>query len=170
VAPSEEIPPGYVAVARVLGAWGPRGELKVEPLAPADALRPGREVTVGGETTSIQGAGRSGRWMRLRLTGIAERQAAAGLRGEYLLVREDDLGALPEGQYYRFQLIGLRVVSNEGREMGRVGEVLSSPENDVFVVQGPVGELLLPATDEVIEEIDLESGTVTIEIIPGLLP
>ena len=63
-------------------------------MAPADALRPGREVTVGGETTSIQGARRSGRWMRLRLTGIAERQAAAGLRGEYLLVREDDLGAL----------------------------------------------------------------------------
>ena len=159
-----------MAVARVLGAWGPRGELKVEPLAPTEALSAGQEVMLAGRRAAIQSSGRSGRWMRLSLSGITSREAAAASRGEYLLVREEELAPLPEGQFYRFQLIGLRVVSNDGSEMGRISEVLSSPENDVFVVEGPLGELLLPATDEVIEEIDLGAGTVRIEIVPGLLP
>jgi 16S rRNA processing protein RimM len=125
---------------------------------------------VAGERRTIESA----RWQKgmvyLRLSGIEDREAAAELRGRLLAIAESELEPLPEGQYYRFQLIGLTVISTGGEELGRVTEVLSTGANDVYVVSGDRGELLLPATDEVVREIDLQSGRMLIEALPGLLP
>jgi 16S rRNA processing protein RimM len=166
----EEIRPGYVAVGRVLGGWGIRGELKVEPLAPEAAFAPGRTVSAHNRAHAIESSRRSGRFLRVKLATVDSREDALALRGAYLEAAEADLPPLPEGQYYRFQLIGLAVSSLEGRELGRVVDVLSTPENDVYVVNGPTGEVLLPAVDDVIRDVNLEEGAIKIEIIPGLLP
>ena len=148
-----------------------RGAVKVFPLADSRELfAPGRGVTVSGQRRVIASA----RWQKgmvyLRLSGIEDREAAAELRGRLLAIAESELEPLPEGQYYRFQLIGLAVVSTDGEELGRVTEVLSTGANDVYVVRGDRGELLLPATDEVVREIDLEGGRMFVEALPGLLP
>jgi 16S rRNA processing protein RimM len=166
----DEVAPGHVAVARVLGAWGLRGALKVEPLAQKEALAPGKTVYIAAETHEIREAQRSGRFVRLTLTGIETREAAAALRDKALEVAESDLEPLPEGQYYRFQLLGLRVVGAGGEDLGRVTDVFAAPENDVYVVQGESGEVLIPAVDDVVQNIDLEAGQITVEIVHGLLP
>ena len=166
----DEILAGYVAVGRVLNAWGIRGELKIEPLAPESVLGAGHSVSIAGRDYAIEFSGRSGRFVRLKITGVDTRQDAQQLRGAYLQAPEEDLKPLPEGEYYRFQLIGLAARSVDGRELGRVVEVLSTPENDVYVVKGPDGEVLIPAVDDVVQDIDLTDGTISIEIIPGLLP
>ena len=167
----EEVPPGYVAIGRVGAPWGVRGAVKVSPLADSRELfAPGRGVTVSGQRRVIASA----RWQKglvyLRLSGIEDREAAAELGGRLLAIAESELEPLPEGQYYRFQLIGLSVVSTDAEELGRVTEVLSTGANDVYVVRGDRGEILLPATDEVVREIDLESGRMLIDVLPGLLP
>ncbi len=166
----DEVTPGYVAIGRLLGVRGIRGELKVEPLSPESILKPGRVVTVNGQKRQIEHSRASGRLMYLKLAGIDTREAAQALRGAYLQVRERDLDALPEGEYYRFQLIGLAVRALDGRELGRVTDVLSAPENDVYLVSGPAGEVLIPAVDDVVRNVDVENGAITIEIVPGLLP
>jgi 16S rRNA processing protein RimM len=165
----DKVTAGHVAVARVLGASGVRGALKVEPLAPKSVLAPGRKVVVERQAREIQDAQSSGKFLRLRLAGIEDREAAVSLRDRLLQVPEADLEPLPEGQYYRFQLIGLRVVGTGGETLGRVTNVLAAPENDVYVVQGDGGEALIPAVDDVVQKIDLERREITIEIIPGLL-
>jgi 16S rRNA processing protein RimM len=167
----EEVPPEYVAIGRVGAAWGVRGAVRVLPLTDRrEQLAAGRTVTVAGERRTIESA----RWQKgmayLRLSGIDDREAAAELGGRLLSIPESELEPLPEGQYYRFQLIGLSVVSRDGEELGRVTEVLSTGANDVYVVRGERGELLLPATDEVVREIDLETGRMLIDVLPGLLP
>jgi 16S rRNA processing protein RimM len=86
-----------------------------------------------------------------------------------VLAREDSLPTLPEGEFYRFQLLGLRVVSTEGQELGTIEDVFSTPENDVYVVRGESGEVLIPAVEDVVTAIDLEARLVTVEVIPGLL-
>ncbi|MBI2913162.1 MAG: 16S rRNA processing protein RimM [Chloroflexi bacterium] len=160
-----------MAVGRVLAPWGFRGDLKVEPLAgPPDPLLPGRSVAVAGRTIAIERLRRRGRFLCLKLSGIDDRQAADTLRGEYLSLTEGDLAPLAEGEYYRFQLIGLSVRSTEGEPLGRVVRVLTTPGNDVFVVEGPLGEVLIPAIEDVVKEVDLDSGTMTVEVVPGLLP
>jgi 16S rRNA processing protein RimM len=166
---SREIPEGFVAVARVLGAWGVRGEVSVEPMAASGVLVAGREVTVGGQETRIERVGRSGAKVRLKLADVRDREAAAALRGEWVLAREESLPPLPEGEYYRFQLLGLRVVTSDGREPGVIEDVFSTPENDVYVVRGESGEVLVPAVEDVVLDIDLARGVMTIEAIPGLV-
>jgi 16S rRNA processing protein RimM len=164
-----DVAPGHVAVGRVVAASGLRGHVKAEPLAPDAELAQGRSVSVNGREHVIESSRRRGRFIYVKLSGVDTREEAASLRGAYLQVREADLAALPAGQFYRFQLIGLAVRATDGRDLGRITEVISTPENDVFVVQGPLGEVLIPATDDVVRGIDLDERVATVEVIPGLL-
>ena len=167
----DDLHPGYVAVGRVLSPWGVRGDLKVEPLADLPSLlSPGRSVSVGSQTHTIQRSRRRGRLLHIKLSGIDDRDAAEALKDRYLQLPESELEPLREGQYYRFQLIGLSVRSSAGQTLGRVSRILTTPSNDVFVVDGPRGEILVPAIDDIVKEIDIEGGGMTIEVVPGLLP
>jgi len=174
----EEVAPGHVAVGRVLSPHGVRGEVKVQPLAGLPAgergvpqlLAPKRTVNVAGSLRTIQSVRGQGRFLYLKLSGIDDRTAALALRDRYLQVPESDLQPLGEGEYYRFQLVGLTVRTTQGEPLGRIVSVLSTPSNDVFVVQGPQGEVLVPATDDIVTTIDIPARTMTIEAVPGLLP
>lgn len=166
-----EVRPGYVAVGRVLAAWGLRGEVKVHPLTDRpDYFSPGRSLSLAGRPHTVEAS----RWRRgllyLKLSGIDDREAAQALRGEYLELPESELAPLGEGEYYRYQLIGLAVESSEGLPLGRVASILSTPSNDVFVVQGDLGEVLIPAVDEIVKEVDLAGGRIVVEVVPGVLP
>jgi 16S rRNA processing protein RimM len=166
----DEIRPGYVAVGRVLSAWGLRGELKIDPMAPDSTLATTRTVCVAGGDYAIERSLRSGRFVRLKIKGVDTREQARLLRGFYVQAAEVDLELLPEGEFYRFQLIGLAVRSLDGHDLGIIVDVLSTLENDVYVVNGPQGEVLLPAVEDVVRDVDLAARVMTIEVIPGLLP
>lgn len=165
----DDIAPGHVAVGRVLAASGLRGDVKVEPLAPDTEFARGRRVSINGRARVIDSSRRRERFVYVKLSGVEGREEAASLRGAYLQVPEGDLAALPDGQFYRFQLIGLTVRATDGGDIGRITDVISTPENDVFVVQGPLGEVLIPSTSDVVQKVDLADRTVTVEVIPGLL-
>jgi 16S rRNA processing protein RimM len=165
-----EIAPGYVAVGRIVGAWGVHGDLKVEPLAPAATLSPGRKVTVSGVERMIERSKKAGRFLSLKLAGIESREDARSLRGAYLEALERNLESPGEGEYYRFQLVGLSVRSSDGRDLGHVTDILSTAGNDVYIVQGPLGEILVPAIDDIVQIVDVEGGAITVEVVPGLLP
>jgi 16S rRNA processing protein RimM len=167
----EQAAPGYVAVGRVSTSWGVRGVAKVIPFVDKpERLAPGRTVTVSGRRHTIE----SSRWQKgiayLKLSGIDDRESAFALRGQLLTVPEDELEPLGEGEYYRFQLLGLAVESTVGAPLGRVTDVLTTGANDVYVVRGERGEILVPATDDIVKEIDLERGRMVIEDVPGLTP
>ena len=76
---------------------------------------------------------------------------------------------LAEDEYYAHQLIGLDVLTVDGQDLGRISDVLYTKANDVFVVLGPQGEILLPAIADVVEGVDLEKGLVTVRLMPGLI-
>ncbi|MDP9181125.1 MAG: ribosome maturation factor RimM [Chloroflexota bacterium] len=153
----------------MLGAWGLRGDLKVEPLAPPAAFKPGRTVYLGGNECTIERSRRTERLLYLKLSGIEGRERAADERGRYLLVPEATLDPPAEDTYYWFQLIGLHVVSTAGEELGQISEIITTGSNDVFVVRGPRGELLIPAIDDVVQEVDIPAARMLIEPIAGLL-
>jgi 16S rRNA processing protein RimM len=76
---------------------------------------------------------------------------------------------LPPGRYYRFELVGLTVRTRAGETLGRVTEVFATGSNDVIVVDGPGGEILLPAVESVLVEVSPERGELRVEVPPGLL-
>ena len=78
------------------------------------------------------------------------------------------LAPLAPGLYYHHQLIGLAVYTEEGEHLGELAEVLETGANDVYVVNGPQGELLLPVIADVIRGVDLEDHRLTVHLLDGL--
>ena len=94
---------------------------------------------------------------------------AEALRNTYLLVKKEDLGELPEGVYYIADLIGLDVYTEEGELLGKVDDIYSTGANDIYVIKDEEGkERLLPGIDEVIKNIDIDSGKITVNLLEGL--
>lgn len=167
----EEVPPGHVAVGRVANAWGVRGALKVIPLVDRrQQLAPGRRLTLAGESRIIESVQWRKGLVHLKLSGINDRETALTMREQLLTVSESDLESLNEDEYYRFQLVGLAVETTDGAALGELTEVISTGANDVYLVRGQRGDILVPATDDVVKAIDLEGGRMVIEEMPGLLP
>ena len=76
---------------------------------------------------------------------------------------------LPDGSYYGVELIGVRVVAETGGEpVGTLREVIATGSNDVYVVRGPDGEVLVPAIHDVVQDFDPVRRVLTIELIEGL--
>jgi 16S rRNA processing protein RimM len=146
-----------------------RGDLKVEPLAPSPTFKPGRTAFLDQTEYTIERSRSAARILYLKLAGIDDRERAAEERGRYLQVPETALDPPGDDTYYWFQLIGLRVVSTAGEELGEITEIITTGSNEVFVVRGPRGELLIPAIEDVVREVDVEGGRMVIEPIPGLL-
>jgi len=61
------------------------------------------------------------------------------------------------------------VLTPEGEDLGRIDDILQTGSNDVYVVHGSRGELLLPAIKQVVKTVDLDQGTMVVELMPGLL-
>jgi len=105
----------------------------------------------------------------LKLGGCDDRIAAEELRGMLVQIPIEEAVPLEEGEYYHFQLIGVRVETEAGKFLGRIVEVLETGANDVYVVRGPRGEMLLPAVEDVVLELDLDSKRMEVHLLPGML-
>lgn len=154
----------------MLRPHGIRGEIRVQSFSASGVnLRPGKFVYLDGERRRVDRARHDRDAWILRLRGLTTRNDVEGYRGALLEVPDDEVERESEDSYFLHELIGLRVVTKEGEELGRVVEVMQPGANDVYVVQGPYGEILVPAIGEVIERIDVAGGVMTITPLPGML-
>ena len=164
--------PRFLAIARVVKPWGVRGEIKLEVLTGfPDQIERLKRVYVGSKAVPHDVAHfhwHSGELL-LQLADVRDRNAAELLRGQLVQIPHEEAVPLKPGEYYERQIIGLHVTTTEGEPLGQVVEVLATGANDVYVVQGPRGQVLLPARVEVVRSIDLEAGTMTVTLLPGLI-
>jgi len=165
-----------LVVGRIGRAHGLRGEVSVEVRTDDPDLRfaPGAELDTDpaerGPLTVAGGRVQSGRLL-LSFEGVADRTAAEALRNTLLIV-EADPDQLPDDpeEFYDHQLVGLRVVTVDGLEVGTVAEMLHLPTQDVFAVRRPDGrEALIPFVARIVPEVDLGRGAVLVDPPPGLL-
>jgi len=88
-----------------------------------------------------------------------------------LLVAREDAIPLGENEYFICDVIGLKAVTDDGRELGEVKDVMETGANDVYIIsrkEDPKSELLIPATKEVVLEISPEKGVMLVHMLPGL--
>lgn len=162
----------YLAIARFTAPHGVHGDLRAEVLTDfPDRFEGTRQVYVGEEhrLMEVQRAVVERRRVLLKLGGVDTREAAQQLVGHYVYVPEAEAVHLPPGWYFWHQILGMRVQSTDGVELGSVAEVLQTGSNDVYVVRGQGKEILLPATQDVVRSIDVEQGLMTVELMEGLL-
>lgn len=88
--------------------------------------------------------------------------------GHWLTASPETSPQLPQGEYFHYQLMGLRVMTEEGEELGEISEIIETGSNDVYVVSGGRGELLLPAISQVVREVDLTHQTMVVRLLEGL--
>ena len=169
--------PRFLAVGRVSRPHGVRGELRVVLLTdypgrlgqhayfylaspdspemvrryPVEKLRRHKEVLL------------------LKLGGCDDRTGAEELRGQLVQIPTEEAVPLEEGEYYDFQLIGVKVEAESGETLGQVVEVLKTGANDVYIVRGSWGEVLLPAVKDVVLKLDIEARQMVVNLLPGLL-
>jgi len=103
----------------------------------------------------------------VRFTGIGVREVATRLTNGTLWVDESVLPDPGPGVAYTYQLVGLRVVHVDGREIGRVKDVVSTTDRMFYVVEGH--EMLMPAHQPFVKHVDLAAGVITLDLPPGFL-
>ena len=105
----------------------------------------------------------------LKLSCIPDRNTAELYRKKDILIDREDAVPLEEGEYFICDLIGFKVVSDQGEELGHLDNVLQTGANDVYSVKdGSGSELLIPVTDECVLDIDTGREVITVHLLPGL--
>ncbi len=112
----------------------------------------------------------SGKFLFLEIENVSGVDAARKLVGSRLLLPRDRLAAPDADEYYWHDIIGLDVHTTEGRRLGRIEAIFPTGSNDVYVCRGDAGEVLIPATAEVVRQVDLAGRKMIIQPLEGLLP
>lgn len=162
-------------VGTIASTHGIRGEVKVFPTTD-DPMRFKKlkkcVLDTGREHIELEVAGVKffKQFAILKFKGIDNINDIEKYRGKDLLVDRQNAVPLEEDEYFIVDLIGLRVVTDKGEEFGQISDVLQTGANDVLEIDAHDGKsYLFPMTKECVPDINLESGIVTVHVLPGLL-
>lgn len=171
------VPDGYLAVGRILGAHGLRGELRVESHTDFDTrFTPGKQLLIGEKLAAAEIAAsrpHKGNFL-VQFAEISSRIAAEDLYREWLYIPEEAAMELDDDSFWVHDIIGLTVQTESQSRLGEVADVLFTGANEVYIIRPAPGvnrdrELLIPALAEVVRAVDIEAGTLTVRLQPGML-
>ena len=160
-------------VGKIVNTHGLRGEVKIVPWTDSpDIFEKIEYVYVGnesGERLDINGIKYQKNNLIVKFAQINDIDAAQKYKNKIICAQREMLGELPEGTYYIADLIGLNVVTDDGREIGVISDVFNAGSSDIYEVKREgMKNLLLPVIDDVVLKIDLDEKKVTVRMIDGL--
>ncbi|MGG4035815.1 ribosome maturation factor RimM [Paenibacillus cisolokensis] len=170
----------WLTVGKVVNTHGIRGEIKVlsQTDFPDVRFAPGSRLTLLDERrgtavpVEVAGSRLHKNVYILKLNGFDNINDVEKYKGWSLKVSRDDQVELEEGEYYYHEIIGCRVVTEDGETLGEVTEILTPGANDVWVVKRPPGKgkpVLLPVIDDVVLDVDVAERKVTVRLLEGLI-
>ncbi len=164
----------WLTIGEIVGVHGIRGNVKILPHADAaplfDPARP-LEITYRDgrrEQRVLRWVKPHKRLLLAAIEGIGDRTAAESLVGARAVMRRADMPEPEPGSYYWNDLLGLAVYTRESEYLGVLENIIATGSNDVYVVRGEKREVLVPALTTVVLEIDLEAGTMRVDLPEGL--
>lgn len=161
-------------LGRVVGASGLRGAVKVRSFTETPTLlAAGKPVILRGprgESEVLLEEIRPHRHLLVaRLQGVTSRTAAEALKGYEICILPGTAPALPEATYYHYDILGLKVETETGEELGEIVDIWSSSAHDLYVVRQNGGEWFLPAVRVFILRVDLARRVMVVRPIKGLV-
>jgi 16S rRNA processing protein RimM len=163
-----------IPIGKVVGTHGIKGYLKVISYAESTAsFAPGKQLALRREgkpvvTFGIESARPHKRGILMALEGIASVHAAKEWVGYELCIDKTTLPEPEKGSYYWHQIIGLEVFTVDDRRLGRVAAIIPTGSNDVYVVRDGKKEVLIPAIESVVIDIDLTQKVLRVDLPEGL--
>ncbi|MBO7398697.1 MAG: 16S rRNA processing protein RimM [Clostridia bacterium] len=164
----------YLKVGTIVNVHGVHGEVKVIPETddPNRFKKLKKVFLVSGgarKQVEVRGVKISNKFVILKLEGLDDRDAANLLRGTELEIERKDAVKLPEDTYFIGDLIGCRVVEENGNLLGKVEDVIPGAGCDVYDVYDEQGKnIMIPALADVILKVDVAAGEITVRLLPGL--
>ena len=157
----------YIEAGKIVNTHGVAGEVKIEVWldSPAFLRRVPRVFLGGTEKKLLLGRAHKG-FLIAKLEGVDDVNAAMALKGKTITVDRNDV-RLPKGTFFVQDILGARVVDEDGNEIGRLTDVLERPAHNIYVVRGE-REHLIPAVPAFILRTDAEAGVITVHMIEGL--
>jgi 16S rRNA processing protein RimM len=159
----------WIPVGRVTRTHGLKGELKFYPADQDDlVVQSDQQIRLGETTFKIKSVRGAKSPFIVKFEGVDSIEAAQSLLGQEVLVAREDFESLPEGEYYRFEIEGLKVFDDTEKYYGVIEDIIATGSNDVYVVRGEGKEWLVPMIDSIVQSIDLEQGKLIFHCVEGL--
>lgn len=159
--------PVFILIGKIRRPHGVDGKMMIDPYSESvDRFKPGNKVLIGEDHQPqvIQTRRAMDRAMLITFKDITDPDQAGLFRNKFIYILKDDLPALPDGEYYHFDLVGLNVFDIDDQMLGVLTEVLETGANDVFVVKSENGEeILLPAIESVIISVNLKAAMMVVK-------
>jgi len=165
----------YVEIGQIMGTHGVRGDLRVWPYNyDSPMFRKGGKVFVQQNKSfseyEITFIAQANKGIRLHLKGIEDLDAAKKLYKIKIFCPREDFAELDEDEFYLVDMIGMKMLDHQnGRNYGTITEIMETGANDCYVVKGEEFEILVPAIEGVIQEIDKDKKQITVILPEGLL-
>jgi 16S rRNA processing protein RimM len=157
----------YLEAGRIVNTHGVRGEVKIQPWADSPEFLKGfSRLYIDGKPYRLLSARVHKSSVIASLEDVDDVNAAMALRDKTVFIDRRE-ARLPEGGYFIQDLIGAKVVTEDGAELGTLVEVLNMPASDVYVVRGE-REILIPAVPQFIISRDIDEGVITVRMMEGL--
>lgn len=155
-----------VRVGQIAGAFGLKGQIKIQPLTDfaTERFRRGARLRLDGEWVEIESVSLHKGRPLLKLQGIDTIDAAESLQFKYL--EAEDRPKMSKDEFLVDDLLGLEVRTIAGETLGVISRVLPNPAHEILVV----GEIMIPFVERFVKSIDLGRRIVTVELIPGMRP
>ena len=151
-----------LVVGEILKPQGIRGEIKVKPLLDdAQDLARFRKVIIGGAEYKVLSCRVDAAAAYLTLGGVADRDAAERLRGKEICADRADAPALEEGRYYIVDIVGCEVVTESGKRLGVIADVLPA-HTDIFVLREQGRDTLFPVAEGVLAQVDVRAKKIVV--------
>ncbi len=154
----------YITIGQIVRAVGIRGELKIKPLTD-DAMRFKRLkiVYLKSAPHRIEACRFDKDFVYLRLSGIADRTTAESVQNEYLQIDRINAVDLEEGSYFIADIIGCKVIDDNGVELGKVTEINQYGSADVYTVINGKSVVRFPFLKKMIVKIDVDTGIIILK-------
>ena len=157
----------FLEAGRIVNTHGVRGEVKIQPWADSpEFLKDFGTLYIDGAPVKVRSARVHKGCVIASLEDIDDVNGAMRLKGKLVSIDRRD-AKMPEGGYFIQDIIGARVVDENGAEVGTLAEVLNLPGSDVYVVRGE-REILIPAVPQFILSRDIDAGVITVRMMEGL--
>ena len=157
----------YLEAGKIVNTHGIRGEVKIDPWADSpDFLKRFKTIYIDSSPVAVQSARVHGAFVIAKLEGVDDVNAAMALKNRVVYIDRADV-RLPKGRFFIADIIGARVVSDEGEALGELADVMEMPAQNIYVVRGE-REILIPDVPEFIKSIDAASGVITVHLIEGM--
>jgi 16S rRNA processing protein RimM len=165
--------PIYLAIGFLRRPHGVSGEIIMDLHTDfPDRIKVGRKVYIGDdhEAATFGSVRVHGNGLLVSIRGYDTPETAGRFRNQWVYVKAKDVPPLPEGKHYKYEMIDLDVVDDNGNTLGKLAEILETGANDVYIIRDEAGkEILLPAIPSVILNVDMEARLVKVHLIDGLV-